>query len=543
MWLNVVGIFVCLPALGIDLHANETGLQWIADVYTVLIAALLLPAGAAIDRFGRRRGLIVGQAAMAAGQLVSATASSSSLMLTGRVVAGVAAAVVFPATLASISAALPDERRDRAVGIWAAGVILGSLAGFLAAVVVLQFVSWRWVFVTMVASTIVCLAASALAIPETREPRPGRADLTGMVLSAVAVGGLVTGVIEGPVQGWTALVVLVPFVASVVAGVAFVRVELTTADPLLDLRMFRNRELCGCALALTFIFAVDFGLFFLAFQLFAAVFRYGPIKTALLFGTAGVTMLPATFLAPRIAARLGLRTLLTGAVLLCAVGAATMAAIDRSGPILLLLGGLWIFYAGVGAAMTPATRGILDALPSSEQGSASALNDLTRELGAAVGVALLGSLFTVGYRHGVGGLSHSLVNGPLRVAVRASPASAIAAVSQVSAVHEVQGAVAGGWRLALLVGAGALVVAAAILAVSLPGRSVVQPFAELPPLPPRARIDLPEPRASRGTPAGAAVPIGAGVLVLVGLGVVVRQLRGAAAARTSRQGDRDTGDD
>jgi predicted MFS family arabinose efflux permease len=383
----------------------------------------------------------------------------------------------------------------------------------LGSVLLVDSVTWPWVFVFIGVASLACLVLVALTVPESRGAVSGRLDVVGAALAFIAVGGIVAGVNEGPVAGWSAPLTDVCLALGTLAGAAFVVWERRTQHPLLDMHVFLNRSLSGSSITLVAMFAADFGMFFLLYQDRAYVYGESALRTTLVLLVCFVTFPPSMPIGTRWAARSGLRPVMTSAMLVCAVGLVLASTMGLHASVWVMIVALNIFWFGVGLAMTPATRGILDALPSEAQGVASAVNDLTRELGVAIGVAAIGSAFTMGYRHQISGVAATLPDG-LAEAVRRSPATALAALTgpgSTAALHTVREAVVTGWRVGLLVGVGLLLLAALGAWLVIPAGIAAR--AEAPARPALVETEpYPHPQASPRAPS-ASVPrnaIGAG---------------------------------
>lgn len=298
-----------IPAIGRDLSASQAQLQWIADAYPVALAGLLLPAGALLDRFGRRRGLAGGLAVLGAALAWSAVARSPEELIASRAVAGVGAAFVFPATLSTLSSALPAEQRTRAVALWAASVMAGGGYGLVLGGAMAQTASWSGAFLVIAALALVSLLAVRW-VPETRDPDGAALDGPGAVLALAATALLTAAVIEVPVRGVGDLFVLGAAGVGAAAAGGFVWRALRVEHPLLDVRVFADGPFAGATLAITAMFGAAFGWFFLSFQYYAYVLGWSPLHSAL-----GLmpNIVPLVALAPagsRLAARVGARTVI-----------------------------------------------------------------------------------------------------------------------------------------------------------------------------------------------------------------------------------------
>lgn len=463
---NVSTLNVALPELSRELGASQTELQWMVDAYAVVLAALLLPAGAIGDRFGRRFILLVGLVVLAAANAATMVVDRAELVIAARAVSGVGAALVFPATLSTITATTPPERRSRGVAVWTAAVGVGGIIGILASGALVERYWWGSVFAFMAIASAVVLLAALAVVPDSADPDAAHLDPLGALLSLLAVGGLVFGIIEGPVKGWRSPESLAGLIGGGVALVAFAVWEYRTRTPLLDVRVFRLGGARAGSLSIFVQFTAAFGLFFVAINYLAYVRGYGPLDTGLSLLPAGAGLLPAAAVAIPLSRLLGRRV--AGAFGLAVLAAAFVVGlrIETDSSLVEFVVVLALFGAGLGLSAPPATEAIVEALPPAKQGVASALNDVFREFGAAIGIAVAGSAFNAGYRDAIA--TASGVPDQVRDVIRESPAAALPTASGLDGgadalLDAVATAVIDGWSAALLLlaiitGAGALVV-------------------------------------------------------------------------------------
>ncbi len=457
---------VALPDIARSTHASQSDLQWIVAAYSLLFAALLLPAGAIGDRFGRRRALLVGLSIFGAGSAIAMTTSSAAELIGLRGLLGVGAALVMPATLSTITSTMPEDARERAVGIWAAVAGGAAVLGLLVSGVLLNFFSWQSVFGLNVVLALLAGLGTIRCVPESADPQAPRIDLVGAGLAFVALVALVFSVIEAPGAGWLAARTLGGIALAFVLGVGFVAWELRQAQPMLDPRLFARRGLSAGAGSIFVQFFAFYGFIFIALQYLQLVRGDSPIEAAVSVLPMAVTMISFSRLSPTLVARFGTRWVCGCGLALVAVGIAILAQVDTDTSYLLFAAGLVVLGAGMGAAMAPATSSITESLPASRQGVASALNDLSRELGGALGIAVIGSVLDAVYR------SHLVLPG-------ASPAVVSQAKDSLGVAQVMGGAVAthahtafvSGLHVALLCAAGAAAMAAFGVVVALRSRA------------------------------------------------------------------------
>jgi len=460
---------VAIPSLTAALGASPTDTQWIVDGYTVALAALLLPAGAFGDRFGRRRALILGIAIFGVASAASALSGSASTLIGWRVLTGVGAALIMPGTLSTITSVFPPEERARAVGVWAGFAGAGGILGMLVGGALLEQWWWGSIFVVSAVLAVAALIATIAAVPETREGEHVNLDPLGALLSVLAIGALVLGIIEGPSRGWTDPVTLVGVIGGVIAGFLFVGWELRTPAPLLDPRLFKLRGFATGSASLFLQFFAIFGFFFISLQYLQLVLGYGTLKSAFALMPIAVVMMPLSTVAASLAERYGQRIIGAAGLMISAVGFVIIATMSTTSSYWELLIALVIIGSGTALAMTPATNAIVGSLPRAKQGVASAVNDTARELGSAFGIAILGSAFNSGYRNHIDGHLHGLPPAA-RAAAHEAPSAAIAVAHKLGASGDSLAAAARdafmvGSRYAMYMGAVLLVVGAVFVFV------------------------------------------------------------------------------
>lgn len=400
---SVSGLNVAQQQLAIDLGASQGAILWIINGYTVALAALLMPVGAIGDRWGRKHVLLAGLAVFAVASLAAGLAPTTTMMIAARVLAGVGAAMIMPVTLSVITSSFSDEDRAQAIGVWAGVAGSGGLVGLFAASFMVDVLTWRWLFAIPAVLVLVSAVMTVRHVPNSADHSDHPFDIVGSILSMLAIGGLVLGIHEGPEQGWTATITLVSIVVGVLGAIGFVTWEKRQVDPLLDVRVFRNRTLTAGAVTLVSVFAVMFGIFLVLFPFFQAVIGWSALKSAVAMLPMAVVMMPTSAIAaPRITDRFGTRNAMLLGASIAGLGLMTLALrASVDGGYLSILPGLMIIGLGMGITMTPSTAAITETLPESKQGVASALNDTTRELGGALGVALLGSILTARYESSI----------------------------------------------------------------------------------------------------------------------------------------------
>lgn len=405
---SVSSLNLALPELAVSLDASSSTLTWIADAYTLALAALVLPLGALGDRIGRRNVLLAGTVVFGFAALMASFADSTGLLIVWRAVMGVGAAMIMPGTLSTITAVFPADKRPKAVAVWSAFSVSGAVIGMLAAGTLLEFWGWQSTFVITAILAAVSFVAALLLAPNTSDPDHAHLDAIGAVLSGIGIGGLVFGIIEGAERGWTNALALAGFGLAVVGLVGFVLRSLRTPTPLLDPRLFKLRGFAAGSLGIVTQFLAAFGFFFVGLQFLQLMLGYSPLLSAVALMPIMTVVMPVSQLSPRLVARFGVRAVMVTGLTLIATGFLVLAQLDQSAGYLAFLGGLVIFGVGMALSSTPATTAIVSSLPRSKQGVASAMNDTTREVGSALGVALLGSMYSTAYRDSVHGATTAL---------------------------------------------------------------------------------------------------------------------------------------
>jgi EmrB/QacA subfamily drug resistance transporter len=387
-----------LPTLARVLHAGTSSLQWITDAYALCFAALLIPAGALGDRYGRRLSLVGGLAVFALGSAAAAFTSGTGMLTGARVVMGLGAAFVMPATLSILNAVFPPKERPQAIAAWSAvtgiGVVIGPTLGGL----LLSHFWWGSVFVINIPLVALALAGVILTVPETAEPGGRRLDIPGAVLVAGALFAIVDAIIEAPGRGWTGTATLAEITAGLAALGIFAWWELRIAHPLIDLRIFASRAFSTAAASVTVIFFALFGSLFVLTQYLQLVHGYSPLSAGLRALPFALAMGAVSPLSPILAKRLGTRVIIPVGMALMGFGLLDLstAGVDTAYPALALA--VAIMGAGMGLVMAPASTTIMTTVPARQAGAGSAINDTIREVGGALGIAIIGSLSAAVYR-------------------------------------------------------------------------------------------------------------------------------------------------
>lgn len=459
---SVSGLNVAQPDLAVAFGASQSTVLWIINIYTLSLAALLLPLGALGDRWGRKPMLLAGLSIFGVANVVAPLASSAEVMLAARLVSGVGAAMIMPITLAVITSTFPAEERGRAIGVWTGVAGGGGVLGMFLSAALVDVASWRWLFVLPVVLVVVALVMALRSVPNSRETSGRSFDTVGALTSVVAVVGLIFVLQEGPERGWTAPATLLGLVIGVMAAIGFVAWELRRRDAaLLDVRLFKERSLAGGSVTLLVVFGVQAGIFVVLFPFFQAVLGWSGLLSTLALMPMAVLMMMASGLAPQLAARIGARSTMAAGILLAGAGLGLMAVfVSVDGGYLSVLPGMLAMGIGMGLSMTPSTEAITGSLPRERQGVASALNDVTREFGTALGVALLGALLSSGYRSAIDSRLAGVPQGAADTA-REGVANAVEAADGAGTqaqtlIRAAQESFVDGWQQAMWAGVGVM---------------------------------------------------------------------------------------
>ncbi|MBF4999472.1 MFS transporter [Nocardia sp. BSTN01] len=478
---SMAALYTALPQIASATGATQSQLTWIIDGYTLALACLVLPAGALGDRYGRRIVMIIGLAVFAIASAIPLAVAGPEWLIATRAMAGVGAALVMPSTLSLLTAGVEPDRRNVAVGIWAGTVGGGAVIGILGSGVLLW--RWSWLSITLaMAISGAILAVAACTVPESQDGERARFDPWGAVSGAAAVGLIVIAALEAPQRGWTDPMVLGAVVAGLAVGVAFAVIELRAEHPLLDVRLFAGRGFGTGTLSVAVQFLVSFGLFMVIVQFFQLIMGYSPLLSAVAMAPMIVPMVGLSVIAPWLAQRFGLRLPTTVGLVVVGIGLLCLSRLTSVSTFVDVLWPLLIMSTGLGLAAAPATAAIVDGAPADKQGVAAAVNDAAREMGAALGIALAGSVLAAGYSHRMAEIADRIPE-PIRGPVTGSLAGALAVTERIGPqakplADQAKSAFAHGLHQATLVLGVVTLVVAAILGVWAPSRA--RSGAELP---------------------------------------------------------------
>ncbi len=389
---------VAIPTLIDQLHATTSQVQWMVDSYTLVFAGLLLTMGALGDKYGRRGALQIGFLIFGLGSLASALVTTADQLIATRAFMGIGGALIMPATLSIITNVFPANERGKAIGVWAGTAGLGVALGPLTGGFLLEHFYWGSIFLVNLPIVVVGLLAGFFLIPTSKDPGAPRLDFPGAVLSITGLSALLYGIIEAPSNGWTDAAILGAFGLGVVLIAAFIWWESHTDHPMLDVRFFKNPRFSAASSGITLLFFALFGSIFLLTQYLQFTLHYSPLE-------AGIRMLPfaltmmvvaplsavvVTRIGTKITVSLGLATVTVALITFTGLGVDSSYGSDVVWRFILL--GL-----GMALTMAPATDSVMGSLPLAKAGVGSAVNDTTRQVGGALGVAIIGSVLSSTY--------------------------------------------------------------------------------------------------------------------------------------------------
>ena len=418
---------VALPTIQKDLDASSSELQWIVDSYLLVFAVLLLVAGSLGDRFGRRRALFTGLTIFGVGSIMAATAGSSTELIIWRAVMGLGAAAIMPTTLSIITNIFPRNERPKAIAIWAAVAGMGIAVGPLSGGYLIEHFDWSAVFLVNIPIVAFALIAGRILIPESRDPESPGLDYPGIGLSIAGLTAIVWALIEAPERGWTSAPILSAFAAGATIIALFIAWEARAKHPMLDVSVFRNLRFSAASAAVTFVFFALMGVMYFLTTYLQSVLGYTALEAGVRMTPIAVGLILATRLSVSLTARYGTKVVVAAglAVVGIALGAFTHVEVDT--PYFhKVVGALTFMGVGMGLAMAPATDAIMGTLPKAKAGIGSAMNDVVRELGGTLGVAVLGSVVSSTYAANMDEPTARLPHG-----------AAEAASDSVGAAHEV----------------------------------------------------------------------------------------------------------
>jgi EmrB/QacA subfamily drug resistance transporter len=384
---------VALPAIQRDLNVDLSELEWIVAGYALTFAALMLTGGKLADFYGRRLVFVIGIVVFTLASLACGLADSGGVLIAARIVQGVGAALMNPATLSIISATFPPRQRGMAIGIWAGVSALALALGPLAGGLITEHISWNWIFFINIPIGVLAVVASFLLIDESRDTRAEqRLDIPGLVTSGVGLFALTYGLIEANTYGWGSARIMGSFVVAAVMLAAFVEIERRGRAPMLELSLFRNPTYTGANIVMLMVALAMFGVFFFVSLYMQNILGYSAVQ-------AGAAFLPMTMLiallAPvtgKLSDRFGSRWFMTGGLSLLAVQLFYFSRLGVSATYWQLLPAMLIGGVGMAATMPTASAAAMRAVPADLAGVGSAVLNSARQVGGSLGIAVIGAI-------------------------------------------------------------------------------------------------------------------------------------------------------
>jgi EmrB/QacA subfamily drug resistance transporter len=395
--MDMTIVNVALPDMSNDLDAGIGELQWVLDAFLVSLAGLLLVGSGLADRFGRRRVFLSGFAGFAAASVLTAASQTVVEVIAARALMGVAASCVLPPALSLLAVLFPPELRPKALGIWSGVAGFGLALGPVAGGVLVDLGGWRWVFLVNVPFVLLAVPLGLRWLPESRRPGAPPLDLPGVALSTLALTGIVFALIEGVDAGWTRPAVLVAALLGIAGGVAFLAVELRRGRPLFDVRVLARPRVAAGAQAILATYVATLGMLFLLPQYMQYVQGHSARAAGFELASFGLGLGALASVTGRLVARYGPRAVLLAGLLTATAGYVPLLLLSHdSSPALVVLG-TGIVGCGMGLTFPPATAVIMNDLGLEKAGDGAAVNQLARQVGGALGVAIVGSVFAAIY--------------------------------------------------------------------------------------------------------------------------------------------------
>ena len=485
--LDTTIVNVALPTLNAHLHAGTSSLQWVVDGYNLAFAALVLAGGNIGDRYGRRETLAAGLALFTGASVVAALCTTVGELITVRFVMGAAAALIYPTTLSIITTTFPDRRqRAAAIGAWGAVTGMGVATGPVIGGALLGRFWWGSVFVALVPVAVLALVGAWTMVPRSRIPEPAPLDRTGLGLSIFGLGALVYTIIEAPGRGWLDGRSVAGYVAAAVLLVTFVQWERRHANPMLDVRLFTNLRFSAASGAVTVAFFSLFGFIFLIAMYMQQLRHYSALSTGVRILPVAVSIAIASVAGSALAVRLGNKAVVAFGLTSLASSFAWIGLSPAGEAYTTIAMQMVLMGMGLGLTSTAATESIMGVVRPEQAGAGSAVNDATREVGGTLGVAVLGSVYSTLYLHGLSGRSlPAAVLHPARSSFGAGQAVAAHLPGPVGRTVElsVQGAFMHGLHAACFVATAVCLAGAAAVTALLPSRP--NPVVDLEPQPDR----------------------------------------------------------
>jgi MFS transporter, DHA2 family, multidrug resistance protein len=468
--MDLTVLHLAIPSLTAALRPSATQLLWIIDIYGFFLGGFLIPMGVLGDRIGRRLLLMIGAAAFGAASLLAALSTTPELLIASRAVLGVAGATLAPSTLSLIRTLFQDSRqRTLAIAIWGSCFAVGGMLGPVLGGMLLEHFWWGSVFLIAVPFMGVLLLIAPTLLPESRAAQAGPLDLTSAVVGTAAVLAFIYG-IKGVAENGLSLPPLFSMIGGYMLAVAFIRRQRNLDNPMLDLMLFRRPQFTASLVVSAAALFASSGSYFFVAQYLQIVSELSPLHAGMWLAPLGLVHLTAALLTPRLSDSFPPRTILIGGFIIMATGYGVLTQVTATGDMLAPIAGIILFLAGLIPVLTIATDLVISAAPEHRVGAASGISESSAELGASLGIAVLGSVASAIYQREMSVVSLNLV--PLEyVTVISDTAAAGVAIAQhlpattnIELLSSVREAFAESIRV-VAVACGALSIASAVLCV------------------------------------------------------------------------------
>ena len=414
--VDTIIVNVAIPTLQRELGASSSELQWIIDSYILVLAGLLLTMGSLADRFGRKRGMLIGLIILGLSSVLAAYSTNTGQLIAARTIMGLGAAMIMPPTLSIIVDVFPREERAKAIGIWAGIAAISVPLGLLVGGALLDNFWWGSVFLFSVPIIVLAVIAGVFLIPESRHESPPKIDPAGAVLSISALSLLIFAFINASSRGWLDPLIIGEFAAAIALGAMFIAYELRSSHPMLDIRLFKNPRLASGAGASALGSVAFIGFLFILTQYFQFVRDFTPFETGLGIVPLVLGFFSGTTVAPRLVKGFGTKVVAAGAMTLTASVLVSLSFLEIDTPYWVI--GIQLSFLGIGLSnlYVSSTDAMMGAVPAANAGLGSAVNNLTRQAGGAMGVAVLGSLLTSIYARKIAAAVSGLPEGLAKAA-------------------------------------------------------------------------------------------------------------------------------
>jgi EmrB/QacA subfamily drug resistance transporter len=435
---------VALPSIQQDLNIGISELEWVFNGYALTFGVLMLTGGKLADMLGRRRIFVTGLVIFTVASLACGLAASAGMLIGARVVQGVGSALMNPATLSIITATFPPRQRGMAIGIWAGVSAMALAIGPLVGGLITEHWSWNWIFFINVPIGILAIVVARLVIDESRDmSAEQRLDLPGLLSSAIALFALTYGLIEANTYGWTSARIIALFAVAVVAFAVFIVLELRQRVPMLDLKLFKNGTFAGANSVMLLVGLAMFGVFFYNSLFIQNIIGWSAVQTGASFLPMTVLIILVAPIAGKYSDRVGSRWLMGGGMVLLAISLLIFSRLDATSNFWDILPGLLIGGLGMAVVMTPTTAAAMGSVPVDKAGVGSAVLNSGRQVGGALGIAVMGAI-VASYATGIPGTPEAaagFVTGyqhALQVAALIALAGAVIAVATVRKYRHVE---------------------------------------------------------------------------------------------------------